>query len=73
MSEDVKVFFDLLSESKKREKILSDFLIEVYTDIKNKNPVKLKQLLKRIENTANQIPDSEINRYLHLYKMRYDD
>lgn len=67
------VFIDLLSESKKREKILTDFIIEVYTDIKNKNPVKLKHLVSKIETTASGIPDSELNRYLHLYKMRYDD
>lgn len=67
------VFIDLLSESKKREKILTDFIIEVYTDIKNKNPVKLKHLVSKIETTASDIPDSELNRYLHLYKMRYDD
>jgi hypothetical protein len=72
MENDGEAFIELLSIAKEKEKILTEFIITLYTNIKNKNPVKLKHLVFDIQELGKVIPESDLNKYLKLYEMKYE-
>jgi hypothetical protein len=68
-----KEFISLLSEAKKKEKNYTNFIIDLYTNIKDRNPVKLKNLTYIIENLSADHKGSDLEKYIKLYKMKYGE